>query len=336
MVLKAFCTRTSALLHQRFCSDYVKQMRYLFNLKEDDDACRQALTSGTFYLFHNLAPLLQKSKEGNTAPQINASEVNTILEKMGQQEMKLEDSVLIDCSEREVAQFALDLGLLEKSALESNLQGKFVDLRKALLLLNGKNAPLLMKAQALLRWHASNQYCSQTGQPTQKSVSGSKQICSANGKIYYPQMSPVVITLVSDGSRCLLARQEAFPAGMYTALAGFCDIGETVEDAVHREVAEEVGLEVEAVKYTGSQHWSFPDSSLMIACHATVHPKKTQILLNKFELEDAHWFSVEEVLMALNRGVFLKGESGTVPVWVPPKWAIAHHLIQEWAQQQIR
>lgn len=122
-------------------------------------------------------------------------------------------------------------------------------------------------------------------------------------------MAPVVIVLVSDGSRCLLARQAMFPPGMYSALSGFCDMGEShfitsccphhislwgyftssvlsnyftgesLEEALHREVAEEVGLEVENLQYSASQHWPFPQSSFMLACHATVNPDKTQVRL---------------------------------------------------------
>ncbi|XP_007895741.1 nucleoside diphosphate-linked moiety X motif 13 [Callorhinchus milii] len=319
----------------RFISNYVSRMRHLFDLKENDEACRKALSSGSFLLFHSLSPLMQKTENKYTVPFVTASELYRILRKLGQKEKYLEESVLLGCTDSYLAQFALDLGIMEKAKAESLLQGTFVDLRKAFLLLDGKNAQMLSQAQALLRWHNTHLYCSKTGHPMQKNVSGSRRICSSNGTIYYPQMSPVIITLVSDGTRCLLARQEAFPSGMYSALAGFCDIGETVEQAVHREVAEEVGLEVSSSKYAASQHWPFPNSSLMIASHAMVQPGQIKITLNQFELEDARWFGAEELAEALRRERMpSKNEMGTIPFWIPPPWTIAHQLIKEWTQQK--
>ncbi|XP_021115276.1 nucleoside diphosphate-linked moiety X motif 13 isoform X3 [Heterocephalus glaber] len=148
-------------------------------------------------------------------------------------------------------------------------------------------------------------------------------------------MAPVVITLVSDGTRCLLARQSSFPKGVYSALAGFCDIGESVEEAVQREVAEEVGLEVESMQYSASQHWPFPNSSLMIACHATVKPGQTEIQVNLRELEAASWFTYDEVTTALGRkGPYIQQQNETFPFLMPPKLAIAHQLIKEWVEKQ--
>ncbi|KAM8774692.1 NAD(P)H pyrophosphatase NUDT13, mitochondrial isoform 2-T2 [Rhynchonycteris naso] len=162
-------------------------------------------------------------------------------------------------------------------------------------------------------------------------MAGSKRVCPSNKIIYYPQMAPVVITLVSDGTRCLLARQSSFPKGMYSALAGFCDIGESLEEAVRREVAEEVGLEVESLQYSASQHWPFPNSSLMIACHATVKPGQKEIQVNLRELEAAAWFSRDEVVTALKTNdQYTQQKKGTSSFWLPPKLAIAHQLIQEW------
>ncbi|XP_044878510.1 NAD(P)H pyrophosphatase NUDT13, mitochondrial isoform X2 [Mauremys mutica] len=313
----------------------VARSRYLFELKEDDGICRQAQNSGTFYLFHKLSPFLKKVGSKYLAPQISVAEMKSMLGKFKQNEHMIEDSVLIGCSDECMAYFALDLGSLEKSVIESELRGSFTKLRKAFFQLDGKDAPLLSSAQALLRWHDTHQYCSKTGQPTQKNLAGSKRVCHTNGIIYYPQMSPVVITLVSDGSRCLLARQASFPKGMYSALAGFCDVGETLEETVRREVAEEVGLEVESLWYSASQHWPFPNSSLMIACHAMVQPQQTQISVNKLELEAASWFNLEEIMEALGREPKpLKQEDGSFSLCLPPKWAIAHQLIQEWVKLQ--
>ncbi|NXT75725.1 NUD13 protein, partial [Zapornia atra] len=320
----------------RLHSTYVRKMRYLNELKEDDSLCRQAQTSGSFYLFHNLSPFLQKVGKKYLVPQLSASEMKRILEKFKETEQWIEKSVLIGCSDEHVPHFALDLGALEKSDLESELKGAFADLRKALFVVDGKDSSLLASAQSLLHWHDSHQYCSKTGQPTQKNLAGSKRVCHASGITYYPQMSPVVITLVSDGSRCLLARQPSFPQGMYTALSGFCDVGESVEETVRREVAEEVGLEVESLWYAASQHWPFPSSCLMLACHALVGARQAEISMNSLELEEARWFGLEEVVEGLKREPrSSKQDDGSVLPWFPPKQAIAHQLICEWVKQQM-
>ncbi|KAB0400969.1 hypothetical protein E2I00_008592, partial [Balaenoptera physalus] len=282
----------------RLLSTYVTKTRYLSELKEDDDACKKAQQTGAFYLFHNLAPLLQKSEHQYLAPQHSL------------------------------------LASLQKPEMETELKGSFTGLRKALFQLNVKDASLLSTAQALLRWHDAHQFCSRSGQPTKKNVAGSKRVCPSNKIIYYPQMTPVVITLVSDGTRCLLARQSSFPKGMYSALAGFCDIGESLEEAVRREVAEEVGLEVERLQYSASQHWPFPNGALMIACHATVKPGQTEIQMNLRELEAAAWFSHDEVATALRKdNPSYQQQNGAFPFWLPPKLAIAHQLIKEWVEK---
>ncbi|XP_006887607.1 PREDICTED: nucleoside diphosphate-linked moiety X motif 13 isoform X1 [Elephantulus edwardii] len=337
------CRRKSFWCY-RLLSTYISKTRYIFELKEDDDACKKAHRTGAFYLFHNLAPLLQKLEHQHQylAPRHSFLELEKLLGKLGQDTQKIEDSVLIGCSGEHEAWFALDLGLnnpsstndsLQKLEMETELKGSFVELRKALLQLDVKDASLLSMAQALLRWHDTHQFCSRSGQPTKKNMAGSKRVCPSNNIIYYPQMAPVVITLVSDGTRCLLVRQSSFPKGMYSALAGFCDIGETLEEAVRREVAEEVGLEVERLQYSASQHWPFPNSSLMIACHATVKPGQTEIQVNSRELEAASWFSHDEVATALRRkGPYSQQKDGSFPFWLPPRLAIAHRLIKEWLE----
>ncbi|XP_030629496.1 NAD(P)H pyrophosphatase NUDT13, mitochondrial isoform X2 [Chanos chanos] len=262
-------------------------------------------------------------------------EVQGILEKLGKDKQLVDESVLIGCTEENEAQFSLDLGEIEQSEVEQLCGGVFVDLRKAFFLLRAHEAPLVAKGQALLRWHQSHKFCSATGQPTFRNQSGSQRVCHSSGFTYYPMMAPVVIVLVSDGNRCLLGRQATFPPGMYSALAGFCDMGETVEETVHREIAEEVGLEVQSLQYSGSQHWPFPQSSFMVACHATVNPDKTEVSVDKVELDDARWFTLEEVTEALQRKKPPRNPKGEPPTfWVPPSYAIANRLISEWAQQQ--
>uniref|UniRef100_A0A8C5WYI5 NAD(+) diphosphatase n=1 Tax=Laticauda laticaudata TaxID=8630 RepID=A0A8C5WYI5_LATLA len=317
--------------------------RYMFKLKEDDDACWQAYNSGTFFLFYNFSPFVQRKGKALVAPKLKTAEIKRLLQKFQKSEKMIEESVLVGCSEECTPYFALDLEkfpedssrFLPKSAVESELDGSFGELQKAFFQLEEEDASLISTSQALLRWHDNHQYCGKTGEPTMKNLSGSKRVCHTSGIIYYPQMSPVVIILVSDGSRCLLVRQASFPKGMYSALSGFCDIGENLEETVQREVAEEVGLEVKSLWYSASQHWSFPNSILMIACHALVHPLQSKCTINTQELESAKWFSHEEVVMALQREPKPSKETDdSISFWVPPKQAIARRLIQEWVKQK--
>jgi NAD+ diphosphatase len=129
----------------------------------------------------------------------------------------------------------------------------------------------------------------------------------------------VVIMLVIDGDRCLLGRQPRFPAGFYSSLAGFIEPGESIEEAVAREVFEEAGIRTGRVRYIASQPWPFP-SSLMIGCFAEA--TSTEIRIDATELEDAKWFTKAEVRAAL---------AGSGPFKVAPPFAIAHNLLKTWA-----
>ncbi|XP_036911779.1 NAD(P)H pyrophosphatase NUDT13, mitochondrial isoform X3 [Sturnira hondurensis] len=189
--------RRKPLWCYRLLSTYITKTRYLFELKEDDDACKKAQQTGAFYLFHNLAPLLQKSEHQYLLPQYSLVELEKLLGKLGQDTQRVEDSVLIGGSEQHEAWFALDLGLndsssmsasLQKPEVEAELKGSFTEFRKALFRLNVKDASLLSTAQALLRWHDAHRFCSRSGQPTKKNVAGSKRVCPSSKIIYYPQI----------------------------------------------------------------------------------------------------------------------------------------------------
>jgi NAD+ diphosphatase len=136
------------------------------------------------------------------------------------------------------------------------------------------------------------------------------------------------------GDRLLLGRQPRFPAGRYSALAGFIEPGESIEEAVAREVHEEAGVRVRDVRYVASQPWPFP-SSLMIGCHA--HADDDAITVDRTELEDARWFSRAEVVEAL---AAVAQEDGSEPTrasfGAPPRTAVAHHLLQWWVAQPGR
>uniref|UniRef100_A0AAY5ENT7 NAD(+) diphosphatase n=1 Tax=Electrophorus electricus TaxID=8005 RepID=A0AAY5ENT7_ELEEL len=304
----------------------VVSFRYLMTLKEDDEACRHALKSGTLLLYHELAPLLRRS-EGTchlarfTCPGTKMQPQYAWSLLLQSKEL-IREAVLLGCRETGVPQFALDVG--ESTAQNRNTVHWFSWHIPGCL-----PAAFGSQGQALLRWHQTHGFCSATGQPTVRNQSGSQRVCPNSGVTYYPQMAPVVIVLVSDGSRCLLARQRSFPTGMYSALAGFCDLGETLEEALRRELAEEVGLEAEDLRYSASQHWPFPQSSFMVACHATVSPHKTQV--SGAELEDARWCSLEEIQAALTiRKPPHNPEAQPPGFWIPPAYAVANRLIQEW------
>ncbi len=180
----------------------------------------------------------------------------------------------------------------------------------------------LAEGKSLLSWHAGHRFCGRCGTETASSLSGWKRVCPGCGLHHFPRTDPVVIMLAIDGDRCLLGRQPRFPAGMYSCLAGFLEPGETIEEAVRREIGEEAGLRCGEVTYLGSQPWPFP-SSLMIGC--LVEAASTEITIDAEELEDARWFSRDEVV-AMLEGRHPQGLACPMPM------AIAHHIVAAWAR----
>nr|WP_232473884.1 NAD(+) diphosphatase [Sphingomonas sp. MA1305] len=175
-------------------------------------------------------------------------------------------------------------------------------------------------ARSLLDWHARHRFCAKCGAPTRMFRAGWGRRCEAEGTEHFPRVDPVVIMIAEHDGRALLGRQPSFPPGRYSALAGFLEPGESIEEAVAREIAEEAGVRVRDVRYVASQPWPFP-SSLMIACVAVADDDA--ITLDTTELEDAIWVPREVV-----RAVLAGGEGPFVP---PPPYAIAHTLLTVWA-----
>ncbi len=175
---------------------------------------------------------------------------------------------------------------------------------------------------ALLAWHSSHRYCSRCGHESQSADGGYKRLCTSCGTEHFPRTDPVVIMLAIDGERCLLGRSPHWNEGMYSALAGFVEPGETFEAAVRREIFEEAGIVTGKVQYQANQPWPFP-YSLMIGCFAEATSSK--ITIDGDELEDCRWFSREEVILAMD-------EPKKAGFFVPPQYAIAHHLINHWAR----
>ncbi|XP_059729195.1 NAD-capped RNA hydrolase NUDT12 isoform X2 [Haemorhous mexicanus] len=189
---------------------------------------------------------------------------------------------------------------------------------------------VIAQARSVLAWHHRYRFCPTCGGATKIEEGGYKKTClnedcpSLQGvhNTSYPRVDPVVIMQVihPDGNHCLLGRQKRFPPGMFTCLAGFVEPGETIENAVRREVEEEAGVKVAHVQYVSCQPWPMP-SSLMIGCLAVA--VSTEIKVDKNEIEDARWFTREQVVEVLIKG-------NQCSFFVPPSQAIAHQLMKHW------
>ncbi|WP_435743150.1 NAD(+) diphosphatase [Nocardioides sp. SYSU DS0663] len=185
------------------------------------------------------------------------------------------------------------------------------------------DAPMLLHAVGVAEWHAATRHCPRCGGSLDPRAAGHELVCVDCGRSQFPRMDPAVIMLVtagepgSDDERCLLGRQSVWPEGRYSTLAGFCEPGETLEDAVRREVAEETGVAVGAVEYFGNQPWPFP-ASLMLGFvgRATT----TAITVDEDEIEDARWFT--------RAGLRAQAESGEVVL--PGGVSISRSLIEHW------
>lgn len=227
-----------------------------------------------------------------------------------------------------VAHFVVDVSGHEPAVKELQDSGKltFEDARAAAEYLSGPDSGIIAQARAQLSWHNRHGFCSVCGHETNVARGGQVRRCPKCETEHYPRTDPVVITVVTDHDRCLLgqSRGRLVQLRRYSALAGFMDQGETIEEAVAREVMEEAGIQVGAVRYHSSQPWPFP-SSLMIGCHADA--ATTEIAKDDEEMADVQWFDRKEVLLALD-------EKSDV-LAIPGSIAIAYHLIRAWARGEV-
>ena len=168
------------------------------------------------------------------------------------------------------------------------------DLRKYGPLLDDIDASFLALTNGMFFWHNTHQFCGSCGFKNISKEGGFVKACSNNkcGKNHFPRTDPAIITLISFQDKVLLGRSPRFPEGMYSTLAGFVEPGESLEQALEREVFEEVGIKVKNIKYFNSQPWPFP-ASLMLGFFAEAINEEMNIDHN--EIEDAHWFSIEEL-----------------------------------------
>ncbi len=225
---------------------------------------------------------------------------------------------------KDTAVFAVDLEGAANPADGGPLQGlgKFEDLRAVALKLPPTEAAIVATAKQMFEWRRKHPHCAVCGQPSEPRDGGWKRQCPACEAEHFPRTDPVVIMLAYHGERCMLGRQERWPPGMFSALAGFLEPGESIEEACARELKEEAGLRTRKVRYHSTQPWPYP-SSLMIGLIAEVEDDEGAP--DQTEISEIRWFTRDEA-KALIAGQL----DGT---FAPQRLAIAHQLIKAWVEE---
>jgi NAD+ diphosphatase len=224
--------------------------------------------------------------------------------------------------EEEVAHFLIDISHLdEPAAIEL---GHAVDLRAVGALMSQREGALLAYARGLTYWHDRHKFCGVCGSPTESKNAGHQRQCTNPdcSVVQFPRTDPAVIMRITHGDRILMARQAVWPQGMHSILAGFVEPGESLEDAVAREVYEEVGLRLTRIKYFSSQPWPFP-SSLMLGFSAEATSDRFTVDQN--ELESARWMTRQELLNSPEDATFK----------LPRKDSISRRLIEDWLRLKL-
>ena len=209
---------------------------------------------------------------------------------------------------------------------------KLIDFRSLALqgLLGHEVLGLVAQGAATLAWHSSARFCGRCGNATEMRGGGVKRVCPSCERDQFPRTDPVVIMLTISGDRCLLGRSPHFPPGMFSALAGFVEAGESLEMAVRRETFEESGIRVGNVTYHASQPWPFPHT-MMIGCYGEA--LDDDIDADMEELEECRWFTRDEILATMD-GDGPTNEDGSPALFIPPKMAIANRLVTDWARRE--
>ena len=197
--------------------------------------------------------------------------------------------------------------------------GQFLNMRMAAANMSLPDLAIAGRARALLDWHFNHQFCAKCGKKSDAREGGLKRLCTFCHTEHFPRVNPVVIMLVQYGDKCLLGRGENWPDNAYSCLAGFISPGETVEEAVKREVWEETGVMTKNHRYVMSQPWPFPAQLMMgMICDA----QGTDLNINTKEIEAANWYTRDQVAAVYDK-------TGTAFARLP-KFTIAHHLLKYW------
>jgi NAD+ diphosphatase len=220
---------------------------------------------------------------------------------------------------RGAAHFAIEVGHEDPADVARVAGGEFAELRLHGAALDPAEAGMLALARGIMHWHARHRFCGVCGEPTEVRDAGHVRACTqpACGALHFPRTDPAVIMRVTHGDRVLLGRQATWDPGRYSTLAGFVEPGESLEDAVAREVMEETGVAVHSVRYHSSQPWPFP-ASLMVGF--TARAESDAIAIDGDELEEARWFTRDEYRRGLSDGSILPSS----PI------SISYRLVFDW------
>ena len=283
------------------------------HLRKDEAWLRAAMESDrtSLLVFNKGRPFLFEDGGGLAvrwlAPQVHA--------QLGDREQPL---LFLGVDENEAPHFACEIA--DAEALGD--LGIFEELRPAAARLPGDKLAIIGAARAVFEWHGRNRFCANCGAPSRVVEAGWVRKCDACNAEHYPRVDPVCIMVPTFGDRVFLGRQKAWPRGMHSALAGFIEPGEAIEEAVARETLEEAGLKVRHVEMHSTQPWPFPHS-LMIGVLCEVENDNDKV--DTTELESGRWFTREEAKL------LIAGKHGEC--WAPPPFAIAHQLLKTWSER---
>jgi NAD+ diphosphatase len=222
------------------------------------------------------------------------------------------------------AHFALDVSAARDPENSGPLAGlgRFNEARGAAMMLPARDVAIMGQAKAMIDWHNRHGFCANCGAPTTLADGGYRRACGNCNAEHFPRTDPVVIMLAVHEDACLVGRNKRFPGNFYSALAGFMEPGETIEEAVRRELLEEVNVKVGPVRYIATQPWPFP-SSLMIGCIGEAESRDCKP--DGVEITEARWLARDDARR------LIAGER-MADISVPPAIAIAHHLIKAFAE----
>jgi NAD+ diphosphatase len=280
-----------------------KDEAWLRAAMESDQTSLLVLNKGRPFLYEDSGGLAVRW----LAPQVHA--------QLGDREQPL---LFLGLDENQAPHFACEVANAE--ALGD--LGTFEELRPAAARLPGDKLAIIGAARSVFEWHGRNRFCANCGTPSRVVEAGWVRKCDTCNAEHYPRVDPVCIMVPTFGDKVFLGRQKAWPRGMHSALAGFIEPGEAIEEAVARETLEEAGLKVRHVEMHSTQPWPFPHS-LMIGVLCEVEDDNDKV--DTTELESGRWFTREEAKL------LIAGKHGEC--WAPPPFAIAHQLLKTWSER---